>query len=260
MKKFLYGCFILISITGWSQQNFWVGPEFGLSVIQIEKSDLGRTFQPGYFGGAVFEYRFDNGWLGIKTGLNYAQKRSADVLNDTMPVNIPGIDLESFGLEIDTYFETRTRYAHHYLELPVYAKFNWNEYYIAIGGFVGYQVSAYQRSYETQRTPTLEAFDVAALLEQFGASEYALLLPPPYEQVFDETKSKSGLTNFDWGAKAMIGYQSNTFGFNAGYQYGIPDFRKEPAEGSITDNHHYIQFSITYLFGLGPNKESKSSL
>ncbi len=260
MKKFLYACFFLMSFSSVAQQNFWLGPEMGLSVIQIGKSEVGGLYQPGYFGGAVFEYRFNNGWFGIKTGLNYAQKRSLETIYDTVPVNIIGIDLESIGLDFDTYFETESRYSHHYLEMPIFAKFIWNEYYIALGGFVGYQVSAYKRSWEVQNTPAFQAIDIDQILEDAGAEEFAFLLPPPYAEDSDESKSRSGLTNFDWGAKAMIGYQSSSFGFNAGYQYGVPDFRRSPEAGSTKDSHHYMQFSITYLFGLGKGKETNSSL
>lgn len=260
MKKFFYLCFLLIPFGGNCQQNFWVGPELGLSVIQIEKTEVGRSFQPGYFAGAVFEYRFDNGWFGIKTGLNYSQKRSLETLYDTVQISIPGIDLESFGIEVDTYFETESRYSHHYVEMPVYAKFNWQEYYIAVGGFIGYQVSAYRRTWEVQNTPAFQALDIGQILEDAGAGELAFFLPPPYAEELDETKSRSGLTNFDWGAKALIGYQSETFGFSAGYQYGIPDFRNDPDPESTIDRHHYMQFSITYLFGLGAGNVSNSSL
>ena len=258
MKKLLYLSFLFIPFAGISQQKIWLGPEFGMSVIQVERTDAGRLFQPGYFGGAAFEYRFDNGWFGIKTGLNYAQKRSSQITNDTVPVTIPGFDLQSLGLEIDTYIKNDSKYSQHYLEIPVYAKFNWKEYYIAVGGFVGYQVSANNRTLETQRTPALETIDIAALLDQFGLGQFAALLPPPYEETFDESRSRSGLTNFDWGAKALIGYQSESFGFSAGYQYGIPDFRLDPT--GDRDNHHYMQFSINYLFGLGKGKSSSSSL
>ena len=260
MKKLLYLSFLFIPFGGLAQQKIWLGPEFGLSVIEISNDQIGRSFQPGYFGGAVFEYRF-NSWFGLKTGVNYAQKRQAESEYDTTEFAIPGFDIKQIvgdGVDLNTYSTSDFRYSQHYLEIPVFARFNWKEYYVMIGGYVGYQVSATRREHSSSYTPFTQAIDWDPILEQFGQPELALLFPPPSTENFVKSKSKSGLTSFDWGAKAGIGYQAEHFGFAAMYQYGIPDFRTSPS--GDRDSHHYMQFSINYLFGLGKGGASSSSL
>lgn len=259
MNKLFYLA-LLIPFAGIGQQKMWIGPEAGLSVIEISNEQIGRSYQPGYYGGAIFEYRF-NDWFGIKTGLNYAQKRQGDVAYDSSEFAIPGFDIKQLvgdGIDLNTYSETQFRYAQHYLELPVFARFSWKDYHVFLGGFVGYQVSATRREYTEAHTPFTTAIDWDPILEQFGQPELALLFPPPSSESFYKTRSANGLTSFDWGAKAGIGYQAEHFGFNAMYQYGIPDFRTTP-EGK-RDSHHYMQFSVNYLFALGKGKGSSSSL
>ncbi|MFT4602520.1 MAG: hypothetical protein ACI857_002706, partial [Arenicella sp.] len=70
-----------------------------------------------------------------------------------------------------------------------------------------------------------------------------------YEETFSESSSPTGLTSFDFGLKASLGYQYEQFGFHAAYQYGLTDHRTN-ATGD-TQRHQYFQFSINYLFAIG---------
>ncbi|UKN00735.1 PorT family protein [Paracrocinitomix mangrovi] len=259
IKSLLLCFFLYTGITTYAQK-MWVGPEFGTSIIQVENQNIGRAFQPSWYGGGIFEYSF-NDWLSIKTGINYAQKRQGYTIYDTTEITIPGLNFDDLGLgdlDRNTYTEINGRYSMHFLEIPAMAKFKWKNYYVAVGGYAAYMLALKKREFTVSRTPLTAVIDFKTLAEQLGQAQLAMLFPEPYVEQYGESASKSGVRSFDYGAKATIGYQSETFGFSAGYQYGIPFYNTN----SELENrrHHYMQFSINYLFGLGKKGGGKSSL
>lgn len=261
MKKIVFA--FLLSLGSMSYAQLYLGPEFGQSFIEVKNESIGRSFQPGWYGGAIVEYRFNN-WFGIKTGFNYSQRRKGSSTYDTTQFSIPGFDiatlLEGVGLtdiDLNTYSETHSRIAFHFLEAPVMARFSWKDYYVGVGGYASYMVAAKTKSYSNSRTPFVSIIDLEPIFTLLGFPEAAFLIPPAYTESNSNTRSKSGIRSFDYGLKGSIGYQADYFGFNAMYQFGIPDYRTNPT--GKNQRHQYLQLSVNYLFGFS-SKEGKSSL
>ena len=264
MKNLLLAIVISLGFSAHSQ--IYVGPEFGSNFIEVKNEDIGRSFQPGWFAGGIFEYRFNN-WFGIKTGVNYSQKRQAYSEYDTTLFSIPGFDIAGLlggtlsglgiNLDLNTYSETHGRIASHYIEIPLLARFSWKDYYIGVGGFGGFMLSAKTKTYSKERTPFVDIIDLEPIIALLGQPELAFLIPPASDEVSASTSSKGGLRSWDYGLKGVLGYQSEHFGFNASYQYGLPDYRTSPSGGK--ERHHFVQLTVNYLFELG-KKPGKSSL
>lgn len=263
MKNLLLALVISLGFTAHSQ--IYVGPEFGSNFIEVKNEDIGRSFQPGWFAGGIFEYRFNN-WFGIKTGVNYSQKRQAFSEYDTTLFSIPGFDiagilgggLGGLGVELDlnTYSESHGRIASHYIEIPLMARFAWKDYYLGVGGFGGFMLSAKTKTYAKSRTPFVNMIDLEPIIALLGQPQLALLIPEPFEESTSSSSSKGGLRTWDYGLKATLGYQSDHFGFNASYQFGLPDYRTSP--DGAKDRHHFVQLTINYLFELGKKSGSSS--
>lgn len=269
MKK-LALLFAMISLTGIAQKAK-LGPQFGMNLIQLEKEDHGRNFHPGWYGGAAFDYDFNN-WLSIQTGIMYSQKRQTFTDSDTTAFDFFGLIDSSFaieGIDLNTYTKIEGRTSQHYFDVPIMASFKYKGMSLNVGGYVGFMFTARTRQKEITNTPFIQTIDPAVLIEGFTGTDstggsggggfggfdvnslISSLLPAGYEEEFTEATGMTGLRIFDYGVRANIGYQPNQFGVYAGYQFGIPDYRKSPTEK--TQRHHFVQFSIRYMFGLGKN-------
>lgn len=241
-----------------------MGPQIGMNLVQLEAEDHGRNFHPGWYGGAAVDYQFTD-WFGIQTGVFYSEKRQSYTDADTTPFTFFGLIDSSFaieGLDLNTYTNIEGRTAQHFFDIPLMASFNYKGLTASIGGYIGFQFNARIRQKEISNTPFIQAIDFETLINGFsgqdsssqGGFQFGELIgsffPKGYEEKFTESTDKTNLRGFDYGLKFNIGYQPNQFGFYAGYQMGLPDYRITVPEGATKQTHHFFQFSIRYMFGL----------
>ncbi|MCH2232762.1 MAG: PorT family protein [Crocinitomicaceae bacterium] len=255
MRKVLFLMILLISTSGLAQK-IHLGPEFGMNLIEVERTDLGRDYQLGYYAGGVFEYDFRN-WFGIRTGLNYSQRRQASQSFDTV-----AFQLEAFlgplaglldGFDLNTYTETNTRISQHYLEIPVMANFKFGNFNSYLGAYAGYSFAVRKRELEESVTPFVSVVDISTIDPTGTISAF---LPPPSTTDFSESSSKLGLSSFDWGFKAGIGYRFDDLSLNLAYQFGMVDYRSSTPTGESIQRHQFFQSSLVYFFNLGKSSEA----
>lgn len=239
-----------------SAQDLFVGPEIGLNFIQIEKQDIGNDYQGGLFGGAAVEYKFNKA-LSIRTGIYYSQGRQQTRDFDTTELNLFGlVDPSTIpGVDLNTYSETTNRYTQHYLQLPITANFSYKNFNVFGGGYLGVQIADKLKTRTVSNTPFMSTLDLASMDPTGLLSSF---LPASNESTFDESTDNTNLRSFDYGVKAGIGYEVESFNINASYQFGIPDFRGDRGDNEI-QRHQFFQLSISYMIGINFNK-SKSRI
>lgn len=237
-------------------QDILVGPELGINLIQIEKQDVGNNYQPGAFAGLAAEYRF-NDHVSLRTGVYFSQGRNQTTDFDTTELNLFGlIDPSTIeGVDLNTYSTTTNRITQNYIQIPIMAKYAYNNFSAFGGGYVGFQVSGKTKSTTVSRTPFMSTIDIASIDPSGFAASF---LPAANESLFEERSDKTNLRSFDYGFKAGFGYQMESFNINASYQYGIPDFRTDRGEKEL-QRHQFFQLSLSYMIALTFN-ESKSRI
>lgn len=239
-----------------SAQDLFIGPEIGLNFIQIEKQDIGNDYQGGLFVGAAVEYKFNKA-LSLRTGIYYSQGRQQTRDFDTTELNLFGLnDPSAIGaVDLNTYTETTNRYTQHYLQLPITANFSYKNFNVFGGGYLGVKIADKLKSESFSNTPFMSTIDLASLDPTGLVSSF---LPAANESSFDESTDNSNLRSFDYGVKAGIGYELESFNINASYQFGIPDFRTDRDDSEI-QRHQFFQLSISYMIGVKFN-QSKSRI
>ena len=249
-RNLLLLCSILLS-TQLFAQKMYVGPEIGMNLIQVQEQEIGNDFQPGWYGGLAFDYKF-NDWLSLRTGAYFSQGKHSYSAEDTSQLDLLDSFLDSSfaipGIDMNTYTSTYGRTTQHYIQIPVQANFAWNGLNLFLGGYVGFMVGSKQKETTTQRTPFMETLDISALDPTGGL--LSAFLPPAYAEDFSESTGTEGYRMFDYGFKGGLGYQYEQFGFQAAYSFGLPDYRLESGEEEILRNK-FFQFSIRYMFPLG---------
>ena len=75
MKVKLFITTLLFSALTFAQ-NFHVGPEIGMILIQLEQKNIGNNYQPSWHTGINFEHDITD-WLSVKSGIYYTQKRQS---------------------------------------------------------------------------------------------------------------------------------------------------------------------------------------
>lgn len=234
----------------------YAGPEIGMNLIQLEKQEIGNNYQPGWYGGLMYDYEI-NKWLSIRSGIYYSQGRQSYSSADTSLVSfLEGVIDSSMmvpGLDLNTYTTVNGRQSLHYLQVPVQANFSWNNIQLSLGGYVGFLVGANRKQVTIESTPLMSTFDIAS----FDSTGFlSMFLPPAYQETNSESSGTDNLRMFDYGLKGSLGYEMNQFGVRASYSFGLPDYRSNK-NGSIIRNK-YFQFSVYYLFPLTGKSGSSS--
>lgn len=238
-------------------QSIYVGPELGINIIQVEKQDIGRDFQLGFYGGGFFEYQLNKSFS-LKSGLYLSQTKQSYISNDTTAFDFFGLADSTMtiqGIDLNTYNTTTNRQTQNYIQLPILANYKWKNINIFAGGYIGFMISSNRKEGTVSTTPFMSIIDVDSL-DPTGF--FSSFFPKPYEESFQETSDKTNLRIFDYGIKAGLGYEFDKLGVNCSFNYGIPDFRNERGELKL-QNHLSFQLSAFYLIELGKSK-SKSSL
>ncbi len=236
-------------------QKIEIGPEVGLNFIKTYEAQTGNQFQPGWHGGGLFRYRMSD-LFSIRTGVYYTQKRQSYVNYDTAQsafLTLAGLDSFSIdGFDFNTYSQTDGKTLQHYIQIPLLAEIQFENFVFFGGGYVGYMFASKSKELEVKRTPFTSTIDLGGLLGGIEGTEFlTALFPPAYEENYSESQSSSFLNAFDFGLKAGLGYKLDNLEINCSYLYGIPDYRS----GSDYDtriNHQYFQLGLNYTFGFGP--------
>lgn len=253
MKKLLF-IVTVIACNSVLAQKIYVGPEAGINIINVQKEEIGRDFQLGIHAGASFEYNL-NDWFALNSGLYFTQTKQGGQDFDTTPFEIVGFDLGALGLsgiDMNTYSSTEYRQTQNYFQIPMMGTFKWKNIRLSLGGYGGFMLSANRKESFVSDTPFLNTIDLSSL----GIPEFLLMfLPESHEESFSESSDKDDLRAFDYGLKGSLGYQSDNFGINVAYVFGLPDYRTEYEDRK---RHRYIQISARYMFGFGKSSgESK---
>lgn len=181
MKRILFTISIFLSIFSFSQ-NIHLEPELGINMIKVETPQIGNNYQPGWHAGLNFEYDF-NDWLSIKSGVFYTQKRQGYSSADTSEfalISLLGLgDIQ--GIDFNTYTQTNGRFTQNFIQIPILARFKWEDFSLNIGGYVGYQFSSRTKELETSYTPFVSTIDLSSL-DQTGF--LGTLLPPASSETF----------------------------------------------------------------------------
>lgn len=247
--KILIASFLLTTLN--FAQNFHIGPELGMNLVQLNQEKIGNNYQPSGHAGLALEYDFTN-WFSVKSGVFYTQKRQAYSSKDTSLSPLIGLigigDFE--GIDLNTYTEIEGRHTQNYVQLPLMGSFKWEGVSLSVGGYVGYQFSSRTRENEINNTPFVSTLDIASMDPTGLISSF---LPAPHVDTFSESSNNSSLRTFDFGIKGGIGYQMDNFGVNIWYLYGLPDYRNSQGN-NVKQNHKYVQLSMNYMFGFGNTK------
>jgi len=246
MKRIILAL-ILINTSLVYSQKFKIGPELGVNIIKVETNPIGDSYQLGWHTGISAQYNLKR-WLGITTGLFYTQKKHAFQESETIPnllsslLGSQGID----GIDMNTYSETNGRVSLNYVQLPISAKYIYNNFSFSLGAYFGYMFNSRTRTNEKRNTPFISTIDINAL-DPTGLGLATLFLPPASDEIFKESTSNSGLSSFDFGLKTGLSYQVNNLSFNISYLYGFKEYSATKS-GTINGNNSYFQVSTNYFF------------
>lgn len=127
-----------------------------------------------------------------------------------------------------------------------------------MGPYAGFLIMANQKEETRTQIPLLSVFDVS----QFDTTGFAsFFLPPADETSTNNNSGTRGLNKLDIGISVGLGYEINNLHFNLMYSQGLLDYRDKDIQGKEKKSAlSTFRFSITYLFDLKSNKESKARL
>lgn len=238
--------FALLLSFGTQAQRWYVGPEMGFNIINIESTELGNDFQLGFNGGGNVEYRFTD-YFSLRSGIFATQKRQTYGTYDSVLVNLFGFEdqIGIDGINLYSYTRTTARVSQLFLEIPVMPTFTYKAFSIYAGPAIGYMLTARTREKTEINTPFRQAVDVDEIDPTGGT--LAALLPPAESTTYSESSSKSGLWSIDYAVKGGIRYSLNNLGINLNYVYSFLDFRTAKPYGG---NHQFVQLTLNYNFGL----------
>lgn len=243
-------------------QKIAVGPEIGINLINMEKTDVGTNYQLGLHAGASAKYYFTEKFA-VSSGLFVSQKKKQYSFIDTTVTADPLAGLlgglgglggsSNTSNEAEVYHTTTGVVTELYLQLPVLANYEVNNINFYAGPYASVLLSANRKEVTvTESTAT----DVSSFLPGGLGALGGLLQPASNDPETSTSSSKEGLATIDFGATAGIGYRVDKLNFNLFYSYGFMDYREDKGNES-TDTHQIIQFSIAYLFNIGGSKGLK---
>ena len=266
LKLICLAIFTLLATNNSKAQTVTLGPEIGINIIKTSQTDIAKIYQPSLNLGAKFNYYFTES-LSVRTGLNYTQTHQDFSSYDTSVAAFASLlglgELGLEGFDLNTYSSTSGRVMQNYIQLPVMVDFNYNNFVVFGGGYVGYMFSAFTRTLQINRTPFASTLDIGSLIGELdGTGLLGALIPPPYQENLTESSSKANLRTIDLGLKFGLGYQLDNLEINGAYLIGLSDYR---SSGLTTpkQTHQYLQLNLNYNFSLGskdaPGFESKGS-
>lgn len=249
MKNFL----LILSFIGCvnvNSQELSFGPEIGLNLINIEKTEIGSNYSPSINIGGFVAYELSK-YFSLKSGIYFTQKNKRYQSFDTSLIPLLGlIDIGEFdAIDLNTYSNTKSQSRQNYIQIPISIDFEINSLSLSAGMYFGYSISSRTKSIDYKTTPIASLIDVSSI-DSTGL--FSLFIPKPYEEIYSEDNNLSHLKAFDYGFKFGLGYRIDDIRLNASYLYGISDF-----SSIYPENHQYIQLGIQYVFGTGGSLKSR---
>ncbi|OFX55501.1 MAG: hypothetical protein A2046_10125 [Bacteroidetes bacterium GWA2_30_7] len=269
MKKYVFYqilILVFVIINSTFAQKLEFGPEIGLNIIPIEKSEVdGHVSKLGFNGGGFVSYPI-NDWLSVKFGLKIATCSKSYLQTDTsaiseMIINAiagSGIDtsmssqLQDFiNLSVTKYTRSNTNFT--FLNIPVTADFNLNEKFsFSLGGYFALLLAAKTKEEITQDIPILQAFSPVLGTNPLVKQIISGMYPGVFEPSFSEKSGVSDFNSFDTGLEIAMRYKmENNFSFSASFKKGFINYYKDlPDMYEVNSGkHNYLTLSVGYSFG-----------
>ena len=131
--KFFSVLFLLIFFVDFSSsQKLQLGPEIGKNMIMLEKTELGRTYHPGWFFGCNVEYNLTD-YISFRSGAYFSQRKKMYQSADTSQISVLGFDMSSLGIpgaDFSVYSNTKGVTSQFGIEIPLLAAFNFKGFSI----------------------------------------------------------------------------------------------------------------------------------
>lgn len=216
MKKLILVMVCVLSGMVMNAQSRWgITPEAGFAAVN--RVGMGTSWRPGVKVGVGVSYQFQPGWIGLKSGLYYANR----------------------GYSLGTYPRTTETDSHvmkemmtggitqHFLQLPVMADFSWKvsedvRMHLAVGMYAGVSVKnsadwGSSMSIGYTKKPESEALCtyVGSPSQGYGFSGYDEqgIADSPFQDV----------NSFDWGLTTSFGIEVHNWVMNLGYDLSLGD-------------------------------------
>ena len=260
MKYFSLALISLFFLTSVYSQKLTIGPELGLNIIPIEKTEIGYNYQLGFHVGGHLKYHLSEHWK-LSSGIFLSQKKELFQTTDTSSIikkysNIiafSGVDPEqidsiaqSFGANTDILEESKELTTELVIEIPLLANYKYKNFNIYAGPYFSFLLGANKTKNVRTQIPLLNVIDI----NQFDSTGTIESFLPSADET--ETSSKSSTENlnlFDIGFNIGVGYEFNQLHFNLMYSQSFNDYRKDNADLSI-QRLNTIRFTLFYLFNI----------
>lgn len=216
MKKLIL--FVLCALSGLmvSAQSRWgITPEGGFAAIN--RVGMGSSWRAGVKVGVGVSYQFEPGWIGLKSGLYYANRGYSlgDYPRTTESATHVLKEMMTGGI------------AQHFLQLPVMADFSWKvskevRMHLAVGMYAGVSVkndtnwgSSFTMGY-SKKPETLGKYTKSTGLGySYGYSGY--------DEAGNADQPFRDVNSFDWGLTTSFGIEVNNWVMNLGYDLSLGD-------------------------------------
>jgi len=271
MKK-LTLLLIIVTLSSFKlySQKISIGPELGLNIIPLEKTNYGHIFQLGFHIGGNLKYHISEKFK-ISTGIYMTQKKMKYDMSDTSSIfeyynslfQLAGIDeqeidsiAQSFGANTSVYEITEGTVSELFITIPILANFKFKNFNTYIGPYAGLLFSANKKQEKTTQIPLLNVIDIS----QFDSTGFASSFLPEAEEVSSSSKAdKNNIRIMDLGFNIGIGYQMNNLHFNLLYSQSLFDYRKNK-NGDDFSALKTLRLSMVYLFDLKQINDSSPSI
>ena len=194
MKKLIL--FVLCALSGLvvSAQSRWgITPEGGFAAVN--RVGMGSSWRAGVKVGVGVSYQFEPGWIGLKSGLYYANRGYSlgDYPRTTESATYVLKEMMTGGI------------TQHFLQLPVMADFSWKvskevRMHLAVGMYAGVSVKN-DTNWGSSFTMGYSGYDEAESADH------------PFRDV----------NSFDWGLTTSFGIEVNNWVMNLGYDLSLGD-------------------------------------
>ncbi len=249
-KTMIIALCALSSLTVAAQSRWSLTPEAGLAAVNCHQG-AGTGWRAGAKVGVGVDYKLNPDWLGIHTGLYYAN-RGYSLGPFLMGENTEDYEWMSLA---------KGSLTRHYLQLPVMADFSWNvggdtRLHAGIGMYAAIAVANKSDWGDVIRVSNRPDMPTGTGgLGYYEDGYYGSHFFP------DGTKAPfRDLNAFDWGATASVGVETGNWVMTLGYDLSLgkegPGFQIDGLYSglyesrSIGANYHTVSLSVGYKFHL----------
>ena len=218
MKKLIL--FVLFALSGLmvSAQSRWgITPEGGFAAVN--RVGMGSSWRAGVKVGVGVSYQFEPGWIGLKSGLYYANRGYSlgDYPRTTESATYVLKEMMTGGI------------TQHFLQLPVMADFSWKvskevRMHLAVGMYAGVSVkndtnwgSSFTIGYSKEPQALGKYVKSTGLGYSYGYGHSG------YDEAENADHPFRDVNSFDWGLTTSFGIEVNNWVMNLGYDLSLGD-------------------------------------